>query len=207
MRHVPKALFLTTLLSCAATLVLPRASYAAACSNAHLSGTYSVRIGNSSVLSVVNSLNTASSSDTNAAVVAPTGGFGDNPNSLGGPTPGLGRYFLNGNGTIIGQSNGSASAASSVRYGVYSTVGTVTLNSDGGFMVAGWVTAAGSVQSVKAGGRYTIGSDCSLKLTFSGTPPSGTPTTLRGFLVNHGQGVFSIQPGAQATVTGQLFGQ
>ena len=46
---------------------------------------------------------------TGSATVNP-GGFGNNPDSLSGQTPGIGRYYFDGNGSILGLSPGSNGA-------------------------------------------------------------------------------------------------
>jgi hypothetical protein len=301
-------------LLCATLIGLPRAAYAVGgCSNAHLTGTYTVQLANTNALSVVNALN---ADPTAPAPPPPTGGFGSNPNSLGSSIPGLGRFYFNGSGQIVGQAaspggftsnvnvgtynvnydctatitlTGSAAASSSTaaaakpatfdaivldngnrvmfletdasgigivgtmerasslcnarlgsplsfglnstavqktsanpsgsvaggggdttvvtRYALYSTLGAITLDPNGGFSLRGWVTSNGAVQSVTAAGTYTIGSDCSLQLSFASPVAAGVPSSLRGIIINDQAGVFTIQPDSATTLTGAFSAQ
>jgi len=300
-----KTVFATVVTLCAGGLGLPRASYAlTGCTNAHLTGTYSVQVGNSSIMALANTLN-ADPAATTPAPPPPTGGFGDNPNSLGGSMPGLGRFFLNGEGAVTGQmvnasgftTNASVGTYSvnydctatislttgqrynaivadggnrvlfvetdtagigivgvmqrsanscagpvgsplsfafsssglqkvtptstgtgtgtgtgttttpASRFALYSTIGSVTLNNDGSFSLRGWTTANGASQSVTTEGRYTISTDCSLRLTFNSPTAAGAPTSLRGFLSSDSTGLFSVQADTSTTITGELIVQ
>jgi len=68
---------------------------------------------------------------TTGSVTVNPGGFGNNPNSLSGQTPGLGRYFFDGSGNIVGLSAGPNSG--NVMIGSYSVnsdcTAAMTLNS------------------------------------------------------------------------------
>ena len=310
-----KTVLSTLILLGAGAICLPRPSYAlTGCSNAHLNGTYVVQLSNTNALAVANTLNAAAADPTAPAPPPPTGGFGANPNSLSGSTPGLGRFYFSGSGVITGQAtnsggftsnvqvgtynvnydctatisltaaanangttdpnaagtsfnalvvdsgnrvlfletdsaglgivgsmdrassqcnpqlgaplsfglnstavqrttaspNGSSAgnpAATTSRYALYSTLGAISLDPNGGFSLRGWVTSGTSVQSVTAGGSYTIGTDCSLRLTFASPTAAGVPTSLRGIIINQQAGVFSIQPDNSTTLTGAFASQ
>src|SRR5689334_17128735 len=112
MLPIHKTIVSAGILLCAGTVGLPRAAYAlSGCSNAHLTGTYTVQLANTNTLAVVNALN----ADPNTpAPPPPSGGFGNNPNSLGSVLPGIGRFYFNGSGAIIGQAMNSSGFTSNV---------------------------------------------------------------------------------------------
>ena len=114
---------------------MPGISFAVTgCSNANLIGTYNAQISSAALTGVLNALSSSSSSNTGgssgstgntgsgssttsgggaaaAAQNANPGGFGNNPKSLGGATPGVGRYYFDGNGNIVGLGTGNSSQA------------------------------------------------------------------------------------------------
>ncbi|MBZ5623743.1 MAG: hypothetical protein LAQ69_34340 [Acidobacteriia bacterium] len=105
---------------------LPRVSYGiTGCNNSYLTGAYNIQVSSANVTSLLNTLNSSGSTgSTGGGTTATTtnpGGFGNNPNSLTGKVPGLGRFFFDGNGAIIGTVPGST---------VNSTVGSYTVNND-----------------------------------------------------------------------------
>jgi len=291
--RVQKTLIVPGLLLCGCILSLPRVSSAAAgCTNLNVNGTYNVQVVNVSLVNVLNVVNAPAAAGGDATVPAPpTGGFGNHPNSLGGATPGLGRFFFDGNGFIVGQASAgatgnvnvgtysvnddctatlkltsgqtynavvtgggkgvlfietdsagagvigsmvrasnscpsavgntasfgfslagaqrtAATSSSPAAFKPYSTLGAVQLSPDGGFTLKSWQVSNGSLQSVTSTGTYTIGFDCSVKLTFnaaaSGAP---TPIALRGLLVNQENGVFTAQPDTSNTLTGEFIVQ
>jgi hypothetical protein len=103
------------------------------CSNANLIGTYNVQISSAALTGVLNALNAPSpsggstgstgsgSSGATASQTVNPGGFGNNPKSFGGATPGVGRYYLDGNGNIVGQGTGNQTQA---------IIGSYTVNTD-----------------------------------------------------------------------------
>jgi len=210
------------------------------------------------------------------------GGFGNNPRSFGGATPGVGRYYFDGNGNIVGQGTGNATqmiigsytvntdctatmslqtgeqfdaivssdganvlfvqsnansggavgrltrgasmclasnvsqtfgfsffgaqvlpsgsgtaaaANSPANFGPASGIGSISLNGQGGFTLMQWVyTNSGFKQSTSLG-SYTIGSDCSLRLSFAQTTSAGgttgsvsSPMSFGAFLVGGANG-------------------
>lgn len=71
---------------------LPQVSWAvSSCNNSYLSGTYNAQINNASMLGNM------SSNAGNA------GFFANSPNSLASQTPGLGRFYFDGGGNVIGR--------------------------------------------------------------------------------------------------------
>src|SRR5258707_13206835 len=89
-----------TIAMLACGLGLPRTSFAiSGCNNGYLLGTYDAQVANSNFLTVLQSLNTGSTGSTSSS--STTGGLGNNTSSLSGNQPGLGRYYFDGNGTII----------------------------------------------------------------------------------------------------------
>ena len=100
-------------------LTMPQASYAiSGCTNARLTGTYNAQVSSASLMNVLNTLNPTTTSTTTSTL---QGGFGNNTNSLSGAVPGLGRYFLDGNGNIDGVASGGVG---------YATIGSYTVNDD-----------------------------------------------------------------------------
>ena len=236
---------------------------------------------------------------TTGSVTVNPGGFGNNPNSLSGQTPGLGRYFFDGSGNIVGLSQGAnsnnvmigsynvnsdctaamtlnsgqtfnavlaqnggkvlfietdstangatgeldlattgcntmggtplnfafsffgaktaaASSSSAVSLQQNSAIGSLFLDGQGGFDMTEWMSANGSVQPLKSSGTYTIGLDCSIKLTFAPSTSGGTtgstsglPTAFRGLLVSDSSGLIAVQPDQTVgdTVTGVVINQ
>ena len=112
----------TGLFACA--LAVPQAFAASGCTTTHLQGIYNVEINNASFQSVLQALQAANSTAT-ASQAAPLSGFGDNPASLSGTLPGLGRYYFDGAGNIIGITPAKGSAPA-----VNVAVGKYTINND-----------------------------------------------------------------------------
>lgn len=99
-----KTFTLAGLLIC--SLGVPRISYGiTGCDNTHIVGTYNARVLSANFM---NALNTNSA---NASTTANPGGFGNNSSSLSGKVPGLGRFFFDGSGNIIGVTPGTAENA------------------------------------------------------------------------------------------------
>jgi hypothetical protein len=93
-----------------AALALPKPSLAIdGCTTAYLSGTYNAQITNIAIQSVAGAVNGATAGQTTAAGLP--GGFSSSPSSISGNTPGLARFFFDGNGNILGLAAGSASTA------------------------------------------------------------------------------------------------
>jgi len=103
-------------------LVAPKALPAASgCTTSQLFGVYDVQSTNLALQNVIRPIASVPPTTTNAAVV----GFLSNPASLGGNTPGLGRYYLDSTGNVTG-----VTAASSTSPSVGTNVGTYTVNAD-----------------------------------------------------------------------------
>lgn len=105
-----KTLGIAGLLLC--ILILPQVSYGiTGCTNANLMGAYNAQISSSGLMNVLSTINNGASAPsptgTTATKTANPGGFGNNPLSLTGKVPGLGRYVLDGNGSINGMAPGS----------------------------------------------------------------------------------------------------
>ena len=277
-------------------LGLPARSYAAGCSDAHLTGTYNVQVDNSSVASVLAALKGTPSTDGSTVLPPPpTGGFTSNPNSLGGTVPGLGRFYFDGGGRIIGQatsvtgssqnvivgnysvnydctatmrlnsgqsfnavvagggnevlfmqtdgtsgrlsraanscspsvgteqsfafslsgarrvtatgSTGSTTTPATGLFAPYSTLGEITLNTGGSFVLRGWSFTGAATETVTARGTYTLGFDCSLRLSFASDSSAATPMSLRAFLVDQQAGILSVQADANNILTTSLIAQ
>jgi len=110
------------------TLTLPQVSYGiTGCTNGNLMGVYNAQISSAGLMNVLNTINgattptTTGSTGTASTAAANPGGFGNNPNSLTGKVPGLGRYLLDGNGNINGTPAGTTG---------FITIGTYTVNDD-----------------------------------------------------------------------------
>lgn len=106
-------------------LILPQVSYGiTGCTNANLMGAYNAQISSSGMMNVLNTLNGAvatSPTTGTKSVAANPGGFGNNPYSLTGKIPGLGRYVLDGTGNINGVAPGATG---------FMTIGTYKVNDD-----------------------------------------------------------------------------
>jgi hypothetical protein len=124
---IQKSLIVGGLLLCG--LGLPRASFAiSGCSNGYLMGTYNAQVssmnfsqalqGNTTATSTTTTGTTTTGSGTTATSTPPVG-FGNSPASLSGSVPGLGRFFFDGNGAIVGLAGG-----------VNTVVGTYSVNQD-----------------------------------------------------------------------------
>src|SRR5437899_7284487 len=90
---------------------------ASGCNTGQLFGTYNVEVGSIGFQGAI----TLPPTTTTAAVI----GFANNPNSLSGKIAGLGRYYFDGTGNIIG-----VTAASSTSPAVTLNVGTFSVNTD-----------------------------------------------------------------------------
>jgi hypothetical protein len=103
-------------------------------------------------------------------------------------------------------------------------VGQIALSNDGSFTLTEWVYSNGKAQQVTANGTYTVGQDCTLSLTFTQTPGTGTgvtfqaPASFRGTLnttaststggtVNFATGSLIIQPQSVTTAIGRFVSQ
>jgi hypothetical protein len=107
-----------------AGLALPKPSLAVSgCTNAYLSGTYNVQISNIAIQSVAGAVNGAPAGQTTAAL--PPGGLSGSSASISGNMPGLGRFFFDGSGNILGLAAGSGNSALS-----YAPVGLYAVGSD-----------------------------------------------------------------------------
>ncbi len=90
---------------------------ASGCNTGQLFGTYNVEVGSIGFQGAI----TLPPTTTTAPVI----GFANNPNSLSGKIAGLGRYYFDGTGNIIG-----VTAASSTSPAVTLNVGTYSVNTD-----------------------------------------------------------------------------
>src|SRR5580704_13199127 len=121
-------------------LGLPGSAYAViGCGNTYLQGTYSAQITSANYQALLSALNTSTtgtgssgttttggtgSTGTGTATTTPNGpqgGFGNNPNSITGAIAGLGSFYFDGNGNILGW-NATTST--------YAPLGTYTVNDD-----------------------------------------------------------------------------
>jgi hypothetical protein len=102
-------LWMGGILCCA--LSLHSAGAVSGCSNLYLQGTYNIQIDNASIINTLSALSASASSTTTPAIVAPSAtvtGPGQVepifPGSLV-DTPYLGRYYFDGNGSVVGMEN------------------------------------------------------------------------------------------------------
>jgi hypothetical protein len=142
-------------------LILPQVSYGiTGCTNANLMGDYNAQISNSGLMNVLNSMSNVTSTPgptgtTPIPATANPGGFGNNPNSLTGKIPGLGRYFLDGNGNINGVQPGATGFIVIGKYSVNDDcTATMSLNTGATFnaIVAANGTRVLFIESDSAGG-------------------------------------------------------
>jgi hypothetical protein len=139
--QIQKTLIVSGLLLCGLIVGTPRVSSAASgCSNMFLNGTYNIEVENSSIVNVLATLRavqTANGSTTVTLPPPPTGGFGNNVNSLGGQVPGLGRFYFDGNGNITGQMTTTSGSVINTGVGSYTVnfdcTATMRLNSGESF--------------------------------------------------------------------------
>jgi len=147
-------------------LGLPRVSFAVTgCTNANLTGTYNAQIASGNLMNVLNTVNgtastttSTSGSGTSSSGTTSTSpaGLGNNPSSLSGQIPGLGRFFFDGNGNIVGLSSSNLN----VTIGSYSVASdcsaTIKLNSGRTFIAM--VAAGGArVLFLESSGSGTAG--------------------------------------------------
>jgi hypothetical protein len=106
-------------------LGIPKASLAiTGCTNAYLSGTYNSQISSIAFQNVANAINPPGG--TTGAATLPSG-LGGNPSSINGNVPGLGRFYFDGSGNIMGlASNSTAGAPVYAQAGVYSVASNCT---------------------------------------------------------------------------------
>jgi hypothetical protein len=123
-------------------LGLPGSAYAViGCGNNYLQGTYSAQITSANYQGLLSALNTSTTgtgssgttttggagstgttgTGTTTTAIGPQAGFGNNPNSIAGAIQGLGSFYFDGNGNILGWN-----AATST----YTPLGTYTVNDD-----------------------------------------------------------------------------
>jgi hypothetical protein len=298
------------LLACSLMLGTPRLSYAiSGCNSGMLIGTYNTQSSNLNLLNVLNAMNAPtpiSATTTTSSTNNSSGGFGGNPGSLSGATPGLGRYYFDGNGNIVGvstvggtsinttvgtysvnadctgtakitsgsqsfnlvvntggshalfietdsagagaigtldretsaciitgssqtfafeYSGGQAPSASSTTGGTtggtttttttpafvaQSVLGTINVDGNGGFAMSAWVYNGSSVKQVTGVGSYSIGTDCSLKLSFNAALTSGTGLpSIKSLLLNGSSGGLAVQADSSTSniITGQFVAQ
>jgi hypothetical protein len=89
-------------------------------------------------------------------------------------------------------------------------VGSVTLQPNSAFSLREWVFSNKQLQTVTANGTYTVGTDCSIQLTFSPSTGGTTvpaPTSFRGVLVNGATGLVTLQPDTTSTIIGEFIAQ
>ena len=94
---------------------------ASGCNTSQLTGAYDSQATNIALQNVLQGLATLPPGTTNATVL----GFVSNPASLSGNLPGLGRFYLDGTGNIVG-----VTAASSTSPAMSTNVGKYTVNTD-----------------------------------------------------------------------------
>ena len=122
-----KTLALAGFLLCG--LTLPQASYGiTGCTNGNIMGVYNAQVSSANFTNVLNSINGSRARrhwynrhnrdyhNTTTTATTNPGGFGNNPNSISGKIPGLGRYFFDGNGNIAGVTAGSTNTSGAANY-------------------------------------------------------------------------------------------
>jgi len=123
------------------SLTLPQLSFGiTGCTNGNLMGTYNAQISSANISNVLHTVNITSGTGTTTGTTGTTtgtinatftnqGGFGNNPNSLSGKIPGLGRYIFDGNGSIVGMTAGGSGLTAIGKYTVNSDcTATMSLN-------------------------------------------------------------------------------
>ncbi|HJZ97508.1 MAG TPA: hypothetical protein VKE70_13455 [Candidatus Solibacter sp.] len=109
-----------------------------------------------------------------------------------------------------GGATGSTPAATT--FGAFSEIGTFSTDGNGNFSLSQTTIANGTVTRSKGGGTYTIGADCSLKLSFSSSFPGTTanfkaPSSLNALSSDFSGGVLVQQNDANTVVTGTFIVQ
>jgi hypothetical protein len=99
-----------------------------------------------------------------------------------------------------------------VQYGPYASVGSISIDGNGNFVLSQTVYQNGALSRNTAQGTYTVGVDCSLQLKFntgSGASTGGftPPVLLRGLVLNNTSGSLAIQPTATDAITGTFTNQ
>jgi hypothetical protein len=268
--------------------LLPAAS---TCYTTQLNGVYNVEATNVAVQNLLKPLPSNPPTTTAGTVI----GFTSNPNSLSGSVPGLGRYYLDGTGNVVGMTvaasntpavstnigkysvntdcsgnitltsgaaydiylagNGSTinyvrtdassggelgvltrvSACVNLNYpgtftftiegnrvqtptggtaaqGIYSTIGSLSLNGSGMFTMSQSLYNASGIQRSTSSGTYTVGGDCSVSLSFSSATGASSsnfvaPTSFKLLMIDATTGFISTQPDSTTTLTGTLIAQ
>jgi hypothetical protein len=89
----------------------------------------------------------------------------------------------------------------------YSVVGVIATDGNGNFALSQTTTSNGAVSRSKGGGTYSVGADCSIKLSFNPNSPSTTanfkaPAAVMGLTTDATGGVLVLQPDQNTTLTG-----
>jgi hypothetical protein len=142
---------------------------------------------------------------TQAAPASGGSGSGGSGGSGSGGSGGSGGSSGSGSG-------GSSGAAAASAFSPLSEIGTISTDGNGSFAFTQSLIQNGAVVRSRAGGTYTVGADCSLKLTFSPTFPGTTanfkaPSSLSGLTVDSTGGLLVMQPDANTTLTGTFIVQ
>jgi hypothetical protein len=106
------------------------------CTNTYLSGTYNSQITTLALGNAISAINapagTTGSTGATGAIVASgatavSGGLGGNPSSINGYVPGLGRFYFDGNGNVMGlAANSTANAPIFAPAGIYAVASNCT---------------------------------------------------------------------------------
>ena len=110
----------------------------------------------------------------------------------------------------------TTTSGKSTNFSPVSGIGELQLNGQGGFSMQEWVYEGTIVVPATLTGTYTVGSNCTLSLTFAtgGTSSAAgvtsailAPVSFTGGLLNGSTGLLTVQPNATSTVTGAFVSQ
>jgi hypothetical protein len=128
--------------------------------------------------------------------------FGSSPastSSTGGTTGTTGGTTGTTGGTT--GTTGGTGGTTTASFGAYSQLGTLSTDGTGNFLFTQTTISNGAVNRSKGGGTYTVGQDCSLKLSFAANAPGTTanflaPLSISGLTTDSSGGVLVQQPNA-----------
>jgi hypothetical protein len=157
----------------------------------------------------------SSTGGTTGSTGGTTGSTGGTTGSTGGTTGSTGGTTGSTGGTTgsTGSAGGGTGTTSSAAFVAFSQIGTISTDGNGSFTMTQTSISNGAVTRSKGGGTYVVGTDCSLKLSFSSGFPGTTsnfvaPTSIGGLTSDSTGGVLVTQPtSGSSPVTGTFIVQ
>ena len=147
---------------------------------------------------------TGSSGGTTGSTGGTTGGTGGTGGTTGGTTGSTGGTTggTGGTGGTTGGTTGSTGGTTGTNgFGAFSQIGTIATDGNGSFTFSQTTISGSNVNRARGGGSYTVGADCSIKLSFASNFPGTTPNfqppvSVSGLTTDATGGVLVQQPNA-----------